>query len=48
MFWTIHHHEACTIKTQTKFVELGCCNMDPYYAVGSCYYLACVLKCYKT
>jgi hypothetical protein len=27
-------------KTQTKFLELGCPNMDLYYAVGSCYYLA--------
>jgi hypothetical protein len=34
------HHQACSIKTQTKFLELGCPNMDPYYAVGSCYYLA--------
>jgi hypothetical protein len=26
-------------KTQTNFLELGCSNVDPYYAVG-CFYLA--------
>jgi hypothetical protein len=34
----IGHHQACSIKTQTKFLELGYTNMGPYYAVGS-YYL---------
>jgi hypothetical protein len=27
-------------KKQTKFLELGSPNMDPYYGVGCCYYLA--------
>jgi hypothetical protein len=35
----IGHHKACSLKTQTNFLELGCSNVDPYYAVGS-YYLA--------
>jgi hypothetical protein len=35
----IGHHQVCSTK-QTKFLELGCPNMGPYYAVGSCYYLA--------
>jgi hypothetical protein len=36
----IGHHQACSIKAPTKFLELGCPNMHQYYAVGSSYYLA--------
>lgn len=34
---SIGHHQACSTKTQTKFLELGCPNVDPYHAVGNCY-----------
>jgi hypothetical protein len=35
----IGYHQACSIKTRTKFLKLGCPNMNPYYAIGSCYYV---------
>jgi hypothetical protein len=38
----ISHHLACSVKAQAKFHELGCPNMEPYYAVGSCYYQASI------
>jgi hypothetical protein len=39
----VGHHQACSIRTQTTFLELGRSNMDPYYAVADCY-LANVLR----
>lgn len=36
----ISHHQACSTRTQTKFLEFGCPIMDPCYAIGSCYYPA--------
>jgi hypothetical protein len=37
------HYQACSIKTHTNIFYLGSSNVDPYYAVGSYYYLAYIL-----
>jgi hypothetical protein len=40
MFRLIYRSSSGIFYKNTNFLELGCPNMDQYYAVGSCYYLA--------
>jgi hypothetical protein len=40
MFRPIYRSSSGMFHKNTKFLELGCLNIDPYYTVRNCYYLA--------